>query len=144
MSVNAMQKINLPKGLGSRNSFHVSSNLANKKDENMNNPNIIVPKKKNSLVAKSQKLDLKIKSKLADYQTESNNENDRNLHNVKINLNKEVFSKKLSHDDKKMTIDDQTTTSKGIKSSVVETDLNVTMRSAKDDSAIKEQNVEKT
>jgi len=139
-----MQKINLPKGLGSRNSFHCTNNLAHKKDENLNNPNIILPKKKNSLiVAKSQKLDHKLNSKLGDYQTEPNNENDRNLNNLKINLNKEVFSKKLSHDDKKMAIDEQIV-SKSVKTSVPETDLNVTMKSSKDDSAIKEQNAEKT
>jgi hypothetical protein len=139
-----MQKINLPKGLGSRNSFHCTNNLANKKDENMNNPNILLPKKKNSLiVAKSHKLDSKLNSKLGDYQTEPNNENDRNLNNVKINLNKEVFSKKLSLDDKKMAIDEQIV-SKPVKTSVVDTDLNVTMKSSKDDSAIKEQNTEKT
>jgi len=144
MSINAIQKINLPKGLANRNSFHVTNNLANgKKDENCNNPNVLVPKKKYSLVAKTQKIEVRIKSKLGEYQTEPNNENDRNMQNVKINLNKEVFSKKITQDEKKMTVEEEPVVIKEIKPSIADTDLNVIMKSAKDDSAIKEQIVEK-
>ena len=144
MSINAIQKINLPKGLANRNSFHATNTLAiGKKDENSNNPNIIIPKKKYSLVTKTQKIDVRIKSKLGEYQTEPNNENDRNMQNVKINLNKEVFSKKISQDEKKMTVEEEPGTVKEIKPSTADTDLNVIMKSAKDDSAIKEQSVEK-
>jgi hypothetical protein len=144
MSINAMQKINLPKGLGTRNSFHATHNLANKKDEYSTNPNIIVPKKKHSLAAKTQKVEIRLKSKLGDYQSEPNNENDKNIQNLKVNLNKEVFSKKTSNEGKKMTVEEENIPSKENKFSATESDYNVTMKSAKDDSAIKEQNVEKT
>jgi hypothetical protein len=144
MSINAMQKVNLPKGLGTRNSFHATNNLANRKDEYSTNPNIIVPKKKHSLVAKTQKLEIRVKSKLGDYQSEPNNENDKNIHNVKVNLNKEIFSKK-SIEGKNMTVEEENLNlTKENKISVGDSDYNVSMKSAKDDSAIKEQYVEKT
>lgn len=144
MSINAMQKINLPKGLGTRNSFHATNHLANKKDEYSTNPNIIIPKKKYSLAAKTHKLEIRQKSKLGEYQSEPNNENDKNSHNVKLNLNKEIFSKK-SVEGKKMTIEEEKLNrTKENKISVTDSDNNVIMKSAKDDSAIKEPFVEKT
>lgn len=104
----------------SKGNFNQINNLNNnaKKDEN----------KKGVIFSKSQRLENKQKSKL----TKVNNENDKN--SLNINLNKEFFSKPVAQEKKTIieVVNDENVN-----------DLNVTMKSSKDDSAIKEQGNEK-
>ena len=127
MSIQASLRTTNPKVFNNVTSRGVCNNVVSnpKKDES----------KKGGIFSKSQRLDNKIKSRLGNtkggQQVNIQNENDKNSMN--INLNKEFFSKRESKEVKdtkeKRTI---------IEVLNDENDLNVTMKSSKDDSAIKE------
>lgn len=149
MSINATLKANLPKNIG------MARHLNSKRDENANQGVNTLGMKKPLNCSKSQRVENKMKSKLGNKSNYgSNNENDKN--GVNINLNKEVFSKRtvmkenVIKEEKQVLIDEEV---KPRSLSIIKTntesnlvnndDLNVTMKSSKDDSAIKDQEGEK-
>lgn len=146
MSFNAKLRINIPKSINynSQNltsrihqNSYMNNNLITKRDENIptetNNNYIGYHVKK---PVKSTKIETKVRSRLNNGERLITNENDRNV----TNLHKEIFSKKIINEERNENKSNKKKNGAGNNhqaKKIQPIDLNVTMRSCKDDSGLK-------